>query len=177
MISAPVAAARRRRPCSPQWMKVIEALVEEQSVPEARVALASGISAFLYLFISIHGSLAHWSSFLPPSMASGSLASLVHNEARMSLLRRCDSSVLHDDLRRWVKDYIILSSLTLSIRSSKHSIYNYEVAAITIEREEMAEEILSGLLELARVEPSTEDRVDVATLAEASEAPEPFEDF
>ncbi|XP_020276144.1 mevalonate kinase-like [Asparagus officinalis] len=55
MISAPVAAARRRRPCSPQWMKVIEALVEEQSVPEARVALASGISAFLYLFISIHG--------------------------------------------------------------------------------------------------------------------------
>lgn len=43
------------RPCSPQYNKEIDTLVEEQNIPEAKIWLSSGVSAFLYLYTSIHG--------------------------------------------------------------------------------------------------------------------------
>ncbi|KAK9266976.1 hypothetical protein L1049_020645 [Liquidambar formosana] len=41
--------------CSPESIKSIATLVEEQNVPEAKTGLASGMSAFLWLYTSIHG--------------------------------------------------------------------------------------------------------------------------
>ncbi|CDP20121.1 unnamed protein product [Coffea canephora] len=41
--------------CSLETTKAIAALVDEQNIPEAKIGLASGISAFLWLYISIHG--------------------------------------------------------------------------------------------------------------------------
>ncbi|XP_010255925.1 PREDICTED: mevalonate kinase-like [Nelumbo nucifera] len=41
--------------CSPQFMKLIAALVEEQDIPEANAGLAAGVSAFLWLYASILG--------------------------------------------------------------------------------------------------------------------------
>lgn len=43
------------RSCSLQYNKVIDSLVEEQNIPEAKIWLFSGVSAFLYLYTSIHG--------------------------------------------------------------------------------------------------------------------------
>ncbi|XP_077239141.1 mevalonate kinase [Tasmannia lanceolata] len=40
---------------SPELMKLISILVEEQNIPEAKSGLASGVSAFLWLYTSIHG--------------------------------------------------------------------------------------------------------------------------
>lgn len=41
--------------CSIESVKSISALVEEQNIPEAKIALASGVSAFLWLYTSIQG--------------------------------------------------------------------------------------------------------------------------
>lgn len=41
--------------CSIENMKSIAALVEEQNIPEAKIGLASGVSAFLWLYSCIHG--------------------------------------------------------------------------------------------------------------------------
>ncbi|KDP23529.1 hypothetical protein JCGZ_23362 [Jatropha curcas] len=41
--------------CSIESVKSISALVEEQNIPEAKIALASGIAAFLWLYTSIQG--------------------------------------------------------------------------------------------------------------------------
>ncbi|EEF49817.1 mevalonate kinase [Ricinus communis] len=41
--------------CSIESLKSISALVEEQDIPEAKIALASGVSAFLWLYTSIQG--------------------------------------------------------------------------------------------------------------------------
>ena len=41
--------------CSLESIKSISALVEELNIPEAKIALASGISAFLWLYTSIQG--------------------------------------------------------------------------------------------------------------------------
>ncbi|PON43949.1 Mevalonate kinase [Trema orientale] len=41
--------------CSIEAMKSIAALVEEQNIPEAKIFLASGVSAFLWLYASIQG--------------------------------------------------------------------------------------------------------------------------
>ncbi|XP_075658124.1 mevalonate kinase isoform X2 [Castanea sativa] len=41
--------------CSIETMKSIAALVEEQNIPEANIGLASGVSAFLWLYSCIHG--------------------------------------------------------------------------------------------------------------------------
>lgn len=43
--------------CSADTLKLITLLVEEQSIPEAEIGLSSGISAFLWLYISILGYL------------------------------------------------------------------------------------------------------------------------
>lgn len=42
--------------CSVESAKSIAALVEEQNIPEAKIGLASGVSAFLWLYTSIQGS-------------------------------------------------------------------------------------------------------------------------
>lgn len=41
--------------CSLETTKAIASLVEELHLPEAKSGLASGISAFLWLYTSIHG--------------------------------------------------------------------------------------------------------------------------
>nr|AGS18028.1 mevalonate kinase [Picrorhiza kurrooa] len=41
--------------CSLESLKAIAALVESLNIPEANIALASGVSAFLWLYTSIHG--------------------------------------------------------------------------------------------------------------------------
>lgn len=41
--------------CSMEFAEVISSLVEEQHIPEAKVGLASGVSAFLWLYTSIQG--------------------------------------------------------------------------------------------------------------------------
>ncbi|RWW76766.1 hypothetical protein BHE74_00015120 [Ensete ventricosum] len=41
--------------CSPERIKLIAALVEEHDIPEAKIWLSSGISAFIHLYTSIHG--------------------------------------------------------------------------------------------------------------------------
>ncbi|XP_059648543.1 mevalonate kinase isoform X2 [Cornus florida] len=41
--------------CSPWTIKSIAALVEEQNIPEAKIGLAAGVSAFLWLYTSIQG--------------------------------------------------------------------------------------------------------------------------
>lgn len=39
--------------CSMESAKSIAALIEEQNIPEAKIGLASGVSAFLWLYTSI----------------------------------------------------------------------------------------------------------------------------
>ncbi|KAK6915559.1 GHMP kinase N-terminal domain [Dillenia turbinata] len=41
--------------CLPESLKLIAALVEEKNIPEAKIGLAAGISAFLWLYVCIHG--------------------------------------------------------------------------------------------------------------------------
>ncbi|XAR52581.1 Mevalonate kinase [Bertholletia excelsa] len=41
--------------CLPEAVKIIAALVEEQNIPEAKTAIAAGVSAFLWLYTCIHG--------------------------------------------------------------------------------------------------------------------------
>ncbi|KAK6911528.1 GHMP kinase, C-terminal domain, partial [Dillenia turbinata] len=41
--------------CLPESMKLIAVLVEEKNIPEAKIGLAAGISAFLWLYVCIHG--------------------------------------------------------------------------------------------------------------------------
>lgn len=41
--------------CSLEMMKAIATLVDEQNIPEAHIALVSGVSTFLWLYTSIHG--------------------------------------------------------------------------------------------------------------------------
>ncbi|XP_051144101.1 mevalonate kinase isoform X2 [Andrographis paniculata] len=41
--------------CSFETIKAIASLVDEHNIPEAYIALASGVSAFLWLYTSIHG--------------------------------------------------------------------------------------------------------------------------
>lgn len=41
--------------CSPESIKIIAALVEEQYIPEAKIGLAAGVTAFLWLYTSIQG--------------------------------------------------------------------------------------------------------------------------
>ncbi|CAA7405977.1 unnamed protein product [Spirodela intermedia] len=43
------------QPCSPETLELIYGLYEEQKLPEAKAGLASGISAFIYLYTSIQG--------------------------------------------------------------------------------------------------------------------------
>ncbi|KAG8363799.1 hypothetical protein BUALT_Bualt19G0059900 [Buddleja alternifolia] len=65
--------------CSFETIKAITSLVEEQNIPEANIALASGISAFLWMYTSIHGfkpAKAVVTSELPLGAGLGSSAAL-----------------------------------------------------------------------------------------------------
>nr|QBM10919.1 mevalonate kinase protein [Swertia mussotii] len=65
--------------CSLEITKVIASLVEEQQIPETQTGLASGISAFLWLYIAIHGckpAVAVVTSELPLGSGLGSSAAL-----------------------------------------------------------------------------------------------------
>lgn len=42
--------------CSLETLKTVASLVDEQNIPEAKNGLAGGVSAFLWLYTSIHGS-------------------------------------------------------------------------------------------------------------------------
>nr|QLI42757.1 mevalonate kinase nuclear [Nigella sativa] len=64
--------------CSPESAKAITNLVEEQNIPEAKIGLAAGISAFIWLYTSIHGckaATAVVTSNLPLGSGLGSSAS------------------------------------------------------------------------------------------------------
>lgn len=41
--------------CTPEFIKLIAALLIEQNIPEAKLGLASGVSAFLWLYTCIQG--------------------------------------------------------------------------------------------------------------------------
>lgn len=43
------------KPCSGESLRSLATLVDEQMFPEAKIALASGVSAFLWLYINIQG--------------------------------------------------------------------------------------------------------------------------
>ncbi|KAJ6790681.1 mevalonate kinase-like [Iris pallida] len=43
------------RSCSQENLEVLQMLVEEKNIPEARIELSSGVYAFLHLYTSIHG--------------------------------------------------------------------------------------------------------------------------
>ncbi|KAJ4822790.1 hypothetical protein Tsubulata_039466 [Turnera subulata] len=65
--------------CSSESVKLLLALVEDQNIPEANIALASGVSAFLWLYTSILGfkpATVTVSSDLPLGSGLGSSASL-----------------------------------------------------------------------------------------------------
>ncbi|KAI3906278.1 hypothetical protein MKW92_026995 [Papaver armeniacum] len=64
--------------CSPEPLLAIASLVEEQNIPEAKIELASGLSAFLWMYTSIHGykpATAIVTSTLPLGSGLGSSAS------------------------------------------------------------------------------------------------------
>lgn len=66
------------RSCSSETLKVLASLVEEQSIPEAKIWLISGVSSCLYLYTSIHGfkpAKVVLSSDLPLGSGLGSSAS------------------------------------------------------------------------------------------------------
>uniref|UniRef100_A0A0D9VCS3 Mevalonate kinase n=1 Tax=Leersia perrieri TaxID=77586 RepID=A0A0D9VCS3_9ORYZ len=71
------AAAGEPRPCSPDLLAAIARLLEEQEIPEAKIWLSSGLSAFLFLYTSILGCRAGKvtvSSDLPMGAGLGSSA-------------------------------------------------------------------------------------------------------
>ncbi|KAF0919334.1 hypothetical protein E2562_029194 [Oryza meyeriana var. granulata] len=49
------AGAREPRPCSPDRLAAIAGLLEEHEIPEAKIWLSAGLSAFLFLYTSILG--------------------------------------------------------------------------------------------------------------------------
>ncbi|CAN1783985.1 Mevalonate kinase [Linum perenne] len=64
--------------CSSESLKLVAGLVEEQSIPEAKIALASGVTAFLWLYTCIQGfrpATVVVSSELPLGSGLGSSAS------------------------------------------------------------------------------------------------------
>uniref|UniRef100_A0A0E0ARD8 Mevalonate kinase n=1 Tax=Oryza glumipatula TaxID=40148 RepID=A0A0E0ARD8_9ORYZ len=56
LLTEEVAGAQEARPCSPDRMASIARLLEEHEIPEAKIWLSAGLSAFLFLYTSILGS-------------------------------------------------------------------------------------------------------------------------
>ncbi|KAL3591232.1 hypothetical protein D5086_009872 [Populus alba] len=80
--------------CSTASMKLILALVEEQNIPEAKISLASGVTAFLWLYTSILGfkpATVVVTSELPLGSGLGSSAALC--VAFSAALLACSDSV------------------------------------------------------------------------------------
>uniref|UniRef100_A0A0E0QEW7 Mevalonate kinase n=1 Tax=Oryza rufipogon TaxID=4529 RepID=A0A0E0QEW7_ORYRU len=55
LLTEEVAGAQEARPCSPDRLASIARLLEEHEIPEAKVWLSAGLSAFLFLYTSILG--------------------------------------------------------------------------------------------------------------------------
>nr|QSK97112.1 mevalonate kinase [Curcuma wenyujin] len=91
--------------CTAERMKLIAALVEEQSIPEAKISLASGISAFLHLYTSIHGykpvEVVVFSD-LPLGSGMGSSASFCVSLAA-ALLVLSDAIMIDNSQSGWLK--------------------------------------------------------------------------
>jgi len=56
--------------CSGESLKSLATLVDEQMFPEAKIALASGVSAFLWLYINIQGYVSVISSLIESCCSS-----------------------------------------------------------------------------------------------------------
>lgn len=52
------AELRALRPCSPDELAAIAKLLEQHEIPEAKIWLSAGLSAFLFLYTSILGLVA-----------------------------------------------------------------------------------------------------------------------
>uniref|UniRef100_A0A0E0EWN2 Mevalonate kinase n=1 Tax=Oryza meridionalis TaxID=40149 RepID=A0A0E0EWN2_9ORYZ len=55
LLTEEAAGAREARPCSPDRLASITRLLEEHEIPEAKIWLSAGLSAFLFLYTSILG--------------------------------------------------------------------------------------------------------------------------
>ncbi|GAA0155164.1 carbohydrate kinase [Lithospermum erythrorhizon] len=91
--------------CSLETFKTIALLVEEQNIPEAKFSLASGVSAFLFLYTSIHGckpAKAVVTAELPLGAGLGSSASFCV-ALSAALLSLCDSLNLDFSHQGWQK--------------------------------------------------------------------------
>jgi mevalonate kinase len=55
LLTDEAAGAREARPCSPDRLASIARLLEEHEIPEAKIWLSAGLSAFLFLYTSILG--------------------------------------------------------------------------------------------------------------------------
>ncbi|KAK8960404.1 Mevalonate kinase [Platanthera guangdongensis] len=90
--------------CSPAHLRLITSLVEEKNIPEAKIWLSSGVSAFLYLYTSIHGykpATVAVTSELPLGSGLGSSASFCVSLAAALLALTSEVSV-DDGNSQWL---------------------------------------------------------------------------
>ncbi|KAL6323945.1 hypothetical protein AAG906_006215 [Vitis piasezkii] len=89
--------------CTPEFIKLIAALLIEQNIPEAKIGLASGVSAFLWLYTCIQGfkpATVVITSELPLGSGLGSSASFCVSLSA-ALLALSDSASLDFSHQGW----------------------------------------------------------------------------